>query len=385
MEAKIPLGLYLHIPFCVRKCRYCDFLSGVATRQEMEDYVQALIMEIGAYKEQAADYEVKTVYFGGGTPSVLEAGQIGRLLSALHDCFAIMPDAEITIEVNPGTAGREKFERYREYGANRLSIGLQSAEEEELRLLGRIHTFGEFKECFAAARKAGFSNISVDLISGLPGQTKERLLRSLRAVGALSPEHVSVYSLMVEKGTPFYEEYGSGGEKENEMLSEEADRELYELTKEELKRFGYFRYEISNYAKPGFESRHNSAYWQGREYLGFGVGAASLFQGARFCNLSDRAEYVRKSANLSYLQKERKRLSQKDRMEEFMFLGLRLCEGVSKAEFLWRFEVPMERVYRDVLPRLIEQGLLVERGGNVALTDFGIDVSNAVLAEFLLE
>lgn len=382
MEAKKPLGLYLHIPFCVQKCRYCDFLSGKGSREEMEEYVGALVREICAYRK--IDFEVQTIYFGGGTPSILPAEAIVRCLEAVRETFTVAETAEITLEMNPGTVTREKLKTYKQAGINRLSIGLQSVREDELKLLGRIHTFAQFQDCFTMAREEGFQNISVDLISGLPGQTKEAFLESLDAVKSLGAEHISVYSLIIEEGTPFYELYGEEGSRREELISEESDREFYELTKQELAKAGYIRYEFSNYARQGFESRHNSSYWTGVDYLGFGLGASSYFLGERFHNTENRQEYIENADNLKKIRQDVQKLSKEERMEEFMFLGLRLCRGISKAEFEKKFGIAIEEVYGNVLKKQFELGTLAEDNDRIALTDFGIDVSNQVLAEFLL-
>lgn len=415
MEAKKPLGLYLHIPFCVQKCRYCDFLSGKGSREEMEEYAEALVKEIRAYKtfrlkgeqknvgveqeqkvtfvteeisqntkEWQKQFEVQTIYFGGGTPSILPADAIVRCLDAIRETFIVSDMAEITLEMNPGTVTKEKLKAYKQSGIKRLSIGLQSVREDELKLLGRIHTFAQFKECFTMAREEGFENISVDLISGLPGQTKEAFLESLHTVKNLGAEHISVYSLIIEEGTPFYELYGEEGSRREELISEETDREFYELTKQELAKAGYIRYEFSNYARQGFESKHNSSYWTGVDYLGFGLGASSYFLGERFHNTADKSEYVQNAANPEKLRQEVHCLSKEEQMEEFMFLGLRLCKGISKTEFEKKFGENIEEVYGNVLKRLIGLDVLLEAGDCIALTDFGIDVSNQVLAEFLL-
>lgn len=381
MEAKKPLGLYLHIPFCVQKCRYCDFLSGKGSKEEMEEYVDALLQEICAYGK--IDFEVQTIYFGGGTPSILPAEAIMRCLTAIRETFTVAETAEITLEMNPGTVTREKLKAYKWAGINRLSIGLQSVREDELKLLGRIHTFAQFQECFTRAREEGFENISVDLISGLPGQTKEAFLESLNTVKNLGAEHISVYSLIIEEGTPFYELYGEEGSRREELISEETDREFYELTKKELAKAGYIRYEFSNYARQGFESRHNSSYWTGVDYLGLGLGASSYFLGERFHNTADKSEYVKNAENLEILRQDVQRLSKEEQMEEFMFLGLRLCKGISKTEFEKKFGKAIEEVYGSVVKRLIGLNVILEDGDRIALTDFGIDVSNQVLAEFL--
>lgn len=424
-----PLGLYVHIPFCVKKCDYCDFLSFPADEVAREAYVKALCTEIRGNAENGAEYEISTIYFGGGTPSVLTTEQIGRILQSIKETFSVKgmqnvaePEkkkekfrlfgkkkeepvqekpaetpqerlkkvmdgelCEVTIEVNPGTVTQEDFKHLYALGFNRISMGLQSADEKELANLGRIHTAKEFKEAFLAARAAGFLNISGDLMSGLPGQTKETLSKSIRFLTDLSPEHISVYSLQLEDNTKFMERYGENGPEHDKLLSEDEDRELYELTGKLLSEAGYTRYEISNYAKPGFESKHNSSYWTGVEYLGLGLGASSLMSNARFHNISDMKSYLENVAEPANLREDIDRLVEKERMEEFMFLGLRMCKGIEKAEFKNRFKKDIETVYGGVLKKLTAQGVIEEEGGRIRLTDRGIDVSNVVLAEFLLD
>lgn len=429
-DERRPLGLYVHIPFCVKKCDYCDFLSFSADDAAKEAYVTALCKEIAANRENGLEYELSSIYFGGGTPSVLSMEQLERIFTTIRKTFRIkgMPDesvaeepkkkgfflfgkkkeapvevkaaetpkerlvrvlsgelAEVTCEVNPGTISLEGFNQLYEMGFNRISMGLQSADEKELKMLGRIHTAEDFAKAFRAARAAGFLNISGDLMSGLPGQTKETLSKSIRFLTDLSPEHISVYSLQLEENTKFYERYSENGPEHDKLLSEDEDRELYEYTREALSEAGFERYEISNYAKPGFESRHNSSYWVGTEYLGVGLGASSLMSNARFHNISDMKEYLELSEDPGALRQDIDRLVEKERMEEFMFLGLRMCKGIEKAEFKNRFKKEIETVYGAVLKKLAAQELIVEENGRIRLTDRGIDVSNVVLAEFLLD
>lgn len=421
---KRPLGLYIHIPFCVKKCAYCDFLSFASDEATKERYVNALCEEIRANKENAEEYTVETVYFGGGTPSVLSVEQISKIFTAITESFEVrgfVPEksekkkklrfgkrksegpveaetpearldrvrkgelAEVTIEVNPGTADSEKFAALYEMGFNRLSMGLQSAIASELSCLGRIHTKEQFADCVKVAREAGFRNISGDLMSGLPNQTEETLTESIRFLLAQQPEHISVYSLQIEDGTEFHKRYGEDGPEKVQLPDEDADRKLYELTGKLLEEAGYTRYEISNYAKEGFESRHNSSYWKGTEYLGLGLGASSLMSNARFHNTTDMEEYIGGAADPFSLREDMERLVQKELMEEFMFLGLRMCRGIEKAEFKRRFKCDIETIYGDVMKRLVSQGVLAEAEGRVFLTPRGIDVSNVVLAEFLLD
>ena len=426
ISEKRHLGLYIHIPFCVKKCAYCDFLSFAADEATKEKYVTALCEEIRANKENVEEYMVETVYFGGGTPSVLAVEQLETIFGAILETFEVRgfaqdgqgkkakkksrfgkcrqeeaeeketPEmrlqrvmngelAEVTIEVNPGTADKEKFAALYEMGFNRLSMGLQSAVASELSCLGRIHTKEQFAECVKAAREAGFRNISGDLMSGLPGQTEETLTESIRFLLAQQPEHISVYSLQIEDGTEFAKRYGEEGPEKEKLPGEDTDRAMYELTGKLLEEAGYGRYEISNYAKEGFESRHNSSYWLGTEYLGLGLGASSLMSNARFHNTTDMEEYISGASDPFSLREDMERLVQKEQMEEFMFLGLRMCRGIEKAEFKRRFKCDIETIYGDVMKRLVSQGVLAEADGRVFLTPRGIDVSNVVLAEFLLD
>lgn len=406
---KKELELYLHIPFCVRKCAYCDFLSFPAEKEIQKQYVNCLIEEIRQF-DLAEDYVVSTIFFGGGTPSVLEGSEIMRIMQAIRERFPdIREDAEITIECNPGTLTEEKLQIYQKAGINRLSLGLQSADQEELKLLGRIHTYNQFKENFYLARRIGFANINVDLMSALPGQSEESWQETLRFVCDLEPEHISAYSLIVEEGTPLYEEYGemcADLEKYGDYASmpkrlqtkyegckclpdEETDRNMYHHTKTTLAKLGYERYEISNYARPGYACRHNIGYWTGVEYLGLGLGASSLVGGKRFQVTADLNRYLvftkeELAARAQY--EEIHELSRQERMEEFMFLGLRLTGGVRTAEFERRFGVAMEAVYGEVIERLLKEGLLeasVQTDSHIRLTEYGLDVSTYALAEFL--
>ena len=384
-EPKKPLGLYIHIPFCVQKCKYCDFLSAPADDATKKRYADALCKEITGYKELTKDYELATIYFGGGTPSILDVSLTEQIPTTVRNCFDVNQAAEVTLEVNPGTASLEKLKHYKELGINRLSIGVQSAKEKELTLLGRIHTFEDAKQTVLWAREAGFTNISLDLMSALPNQSLEDYKENVEAVLALNPEHISSYSLIVEEGTPFYGQYAEGAPKEPELPDEETDRAMYAYTKERLVQAGYHQYEISNYAKPGFESRHNSSYWIGTEYLGVGLGASSLFTNARYHNETDLLSYMEEAEAGQDVRREIERLVPEEQMEEFMILGLRMMRGVSRAEFQKRFGTPIETVYGNALKKLERQGLLALGGDSISLTDTGIDVSNQVFVEFVPE
>ena len=388
MINKKPLGIYLHIPFCVRKCNYCDFLSAPAQEETRRRYVQCLTEEIRQF-EAAKEYEVKSVFFGGGTPSILEGKWIAALMEELEKIFSFSEIPEITIECNPGTLTAEKLDHYRKSGINRLSLGLQSADENELKLLGRIHTWEDFYKNYQQARESGFENISVDLMSALPGQTVSSWKSTLEKVLALKPEHISAYSLIIEEGTPFYDWYGAEDEKRRRGLadngrtvlpSEEEEREMYYDTKRFLTEAGYHRYEISNYAREGYESIHNSGYWLRREYVGFGLGASSQVKNLR-CKNTERLEDYLKS---DFFKKEVQILTRQEEIEETMYLGLRMMQGVNLQGFQKSFGVRVETLYKETLEKLERQGLLRIKDGCLRLTDSGIDVSNAVMAEFLL-
>ena len=383
---KNKLELYFHIPFCVQKCAYCDFLSFPAEEDTVGKYVERLKKEMTEYKEETQAYQVSSIFWGGGTPSLLSGRQMGELMEKLFHSFDVLPHAEISMEANPGTLNRQKLEEYKRAGINRLSMGLQSADGRELKLLGRIHTYGEFLENYREARRAGYENINVDLMSALPGQTVISYADTLEKVISLEPEHISAYSLIIEEGTPFYREYREDdlrrerGEVPELLPSEEEERDMYRMTAELLVDAGYQRYEISNYAKPGRRCRHNCGYWQGTEYLGLGLGASSYFKGKRMKNEPELLNYM----NHSFHKEDVTILTAENYMEEFMFLGLRLIKGVSGTEFARRFGKRIEQVYGHVLHKFLDQQLMEESGGRWRLTPQGIDVSNYVLSEFLL-
>ncbi len=380
------LEIYIHIPFCVRKCAYCDFLSGPQDEGSRGRYVERLLDEICAYSnnmEVTKNYQVSTIFLGGGTPSVLSANQIARVFDVLNRTFDIVEGAEITIEANPGTVTREKLEAYKQCGINRISFGLQSTNNEELKLLGRIHTYEEFLESYQLARECGFDNINVDLISAIPKQTLASWEETLSKVIALNPEHISAYSLIVEEGTPFAMMYGEGCPREKDLPDEEEERAIYYRTEEVLSQAGYRRYEISNYAKEGKECKHNLGYWERTDYLGIGLGASSLVDNTRYKNTDDLLYYMEHADRLDKIQEGVEKLSVKEQMEEFMFLGLRKMDGVSMTEFENVFGKTMEECYGNQLEHLIKKDLLERKDDRIMLTKQGIDVSNYVFAEFL--
>lgn len=402
---KRELELYIHIPFCMKKCAYCDFLSGPAPRETIDRYVTALVAEIRQYRKLAENYRVTTIFLGGGTPSILSGSQMKEIFDALRDVFEIQADAEITMEANPGTVTEENLLAYRACGINRISFGLQSVNDEELKLLGRVHTMWQFERSYELARKAEFHNINVDLISAIPGQTVASWERTLDTVIRMEPEHISAYSLIIEEGTPFYEIYGEGAKEERssrcknclpedgeqidtgknfpKLPDEEEERRMYEVTAEKLEAAGYLQYEVSNYAKPGYACRHNKGYWQRVEYLGIGTGAASLIENERYQHISDTDLYIRADGNLDQIEEEREKLDWNAQVEETMFLGLRMKEGVSKKKFRERYHREIQEVYGEVLEKLKAEGLIREEE-RIFLTKRGNDLSNYVLAQFLL-
>ena len=377
------LELYVHIPFCVKKCSYCDFLSAPATEQTKEAYMAALFAEIGGRAKDYKDRIVTSVFIGGGTPSLLSADTIRQLMEHIREGFSLASDVEITMEVNPGTVTAEKLTAFYAAGINRLSIGMQSAQEQELKILGRIHDFDGFCQVYREAVEAGFTNINVDVMSGLPGQTLASYKDTLEKVLRLEPmpQHISAYSLIVEEGTPFAAMADRG---ELPLPEEDTERAMYEETIEVLAGYGFHRYEISNYALDGYECRHNVGYWIRRDYLGFGIGAASLIGNVRFQNGRDLNAYL---AHPLACREEQQSLTTQEQMEETMFLGLRLIRGVSYPEFARCYGQTLEEVYGEVISRNVADGLLTvredETGRRLMLTGRGLDVSNYVMAQFL--
>lgn len=434
---KRDLSIYIHIPFCKKKCAYCDFLSfGGCDGSLQREYVDALCKEIAQYRLIADDYKVITIFIGGGTPSFIPAELIGKVLETVRGTFTVADDCEITIEGNPDSLTADKIEKFVGYGINRLSIGLQSANDDMLKNLGRVHNYDQFVAAYSNARKAGFANINVDIMSGLPGEDMSSYIRTLDKVVKMQPEHISAYSLIVEDGTPL---------SENEELlallpSDEMDRRQYAQTKLFLKQSGYERYEISNYSKKEYECKHNLRYWTGGEYLGVGLGASSYMKlnigedfdksydvdsesedyidgygaddlaydlddsalndytlvrykgidnldeyigrfsklGTGWTDISTIAEYINNCYTAIHVQKE------KDEIEEFMFLGLRCINGIDINEFEKRFGRDIRIVYGQVIDKYVSSGHLVIDGDRLHLSDKGLDVSNTVMAEFML-
>ncbi|MDR1801177.1 MAG: radical SAM family heme chaperone HemW [Lachnospiraceae bacterium] len=383
------LEIYIHIPFCVRKCLYCDFLSYPSTQKERRDYVIRLCEDIRAKKDLALEYVVSTVFIGGGTPSLLEPDQITEIFMALRDTFCFVESPEITIEANPKTFDEKKLKTWRNLGINRLSIGLQSANDNELKLLGRIHTYEDFRAAFEMARIAGFDNINVDMMIGIPAQTMQSLKKTLSEGISYNPEHISVYSLIIEEGTPFYRIYGpqsatagcdntkQKGTLWDELPDENAERDMMHEATRVLLENGFEHYEISNFAKCGFACRHNIGYWERIQYLGFGVGAASLIKGCRYKNSeqinSDPHEKVGETESLSL----------EDEMSETMFLGLRMLKGVSLDEFKYKFNTSIQEAYPEAVEKNIKNGLLEIAHARIRLTKRGLDLANVVMSDFV--
>ena len=340
--------------------------------------MQALVDEIKSYSDEAKNIQLKSVFFGGGTPSLLPGKMLQRIIEEIDATFEWTQDVERTIECNPDSATLSKLTLYRQLGFNRISFGLQSCNDDELKRIGRVHNYQAFLEAYQNARKVGFTNINIDVMSALPGQSLESYIDTLKRIIRLRPEHISSYSLILEEGTPMYNKAQSG---ELTFPDEELDREMYHKTKEILANAGYNRYEISNYSRSGFESRHNLIYWNEDEYIGVGLGASSYLDGVRFKNTDSFEEYFK--AKGRQVRMEEQVLSIQDRIEEFMFLGLRKTAGVSKAEFYKRFKRTMESEYAQVLEKLHNQGVLVFDNDRVFLTDEGLDISNYILSEFL--
>ncbi len=454
MKNKNELGIYIHIPFCVHKCIYCDFLSSPADVHTRKQYVRALINEIYLTREgkcankliknvlqgdntsyedmeeQAvngltsdyalydtvcmADYEktimqedisgcvddiksenghiVTSIFIGGGTPSAIDAEDISDILDAVRKNYNVSDKAEITIECNPGTMDKKKAVIYRKAGINRISFGLQSTDNNELRMLGRIHTYEQFMESYKIAREAGFGNINIDLMSALPGQTMESFKAGLEKALSLGAEHISVYSLIVEEGTRLSDNIDSFPQ----IPSDDEDRQMYYMTKEMLSSYGYEQYEISNYAQKGYECKHNLKYWERCDYLGFGIGAASLYGGRRYTNISDIGRYMDVLAEItnaldkSYVNEllqirtDMEELSKEDEMSEYMFLGLRKTKGIDITDFKEEFGTDIKDIFGEAIEDNIARGLLIHDGNCLYLSKRGIDISNTVMSDFIL-
>ena len=371
---KKTLGIYIHIPFCIKKCNYCDFCSFASVEESIKDkYVEALCREIALWGEKASDRAVDTVYFGGGTPTLLSIEQLSKIIFALRDNFCISDNAEITTECNPATADGEYFKELKALGFNRISLGVQSANDRELELLGRVHTFSDAKKAFYDARRAGFDNISVDIMFAIPEQTEVSFNYTLEKIFELSPEHISAYSLIIEPGTDFFANY-----KKLVLPDDDSEYNMYTGAVEAMERHGLHRYEISNFAATGRESRHNLKYWRCEEYLGFGISAHSFFDDERRENTSKLDVYI----NGAYTAASRKILPN-EAVNEYVMLKMRLSEGIDESEFEKLFGIPFGKAFGEALERFVCAGLVVREGGRCTFTDSGFYLSNSVLSEIL--
>lgn len=384
------IGLYIHIPFCKQKCSYCDFCSYANKESFIKRYIQCVLKEIiEVGNNNKIDFEngkddlfsVKTIYIGGGTPSLIESKYIVQIMEEIKSNFELDENAEITIEVNPGTVTLEKLEDYNKVGINRLSIGLQSTHEHLLKEIGRIHTYLDFLDTFRFAREAGFENINVDLMIGLPNQTLAEVQDSIEEIVSMEPEHISVYSLILEEGTPLFKKVEEG----LELPDEELERKMYWNVKRILEANGYNHYEISNFAKQGYESKHNLDCWNQKEYIGFGVAAHSYTNGIRYSNIENLEQYIKNydedktEENLVFHEKQDMEAMQK----EYMLLGLRKIDGVSIQEFKIKFVANPVFLYHSELEKLVNEELLEIDGDMIKLTNKGLDLANIVWEEFV--
>ena len=374
------LGVYIHFPFCARKCHYCDFPSYQGMEQWMEPYLEALFRELLQWKEKVCDCSVKSIYLGGGTPTLFSGEQIAGVLDACFMSFNVQEDAEITIEANPGTVDPDKLSALRKAGVNRLSIGLQAWQDKHLRFLGRIHSSGDFVKSLMDAKEVGFDNINVDVMFALPHQTIEDWLETLEKVCSFDVQHISMYSLKVENGTPLHRWYEEG---KFSLPTQEEDRLMYYKGREFVSGFGFRQYEISNFAIPGRECVHNLIYWHNEEYIGCGSGAHSYFNNERFSNTSDVREYIRAINSGTQRISYREKIEEKDERFETIMLGLRLVEGVDKQRYKARFGRCIEYYYGEAIKKLVKQGLLIDDGASIRLTEKGMDVQNVALLEFM--
>lgn len=384
------IGLYIHIPFCKQKCSYCDFCSYAEKQELISKYIKCLLQEIKEVgSNNRADFEngkddffsVKTIYIGGGTPSLIDSKYIVQIMEEIKSNFELDENAEITIEVNPGTVTLEKLEDYNRSGINRLSIGLQSTHEHLLKEIGRIHTYLDFLDTYRFAREAGFENINVDLMIGLPNQTLAEVQDSIEEIVSMEPEHISVYSLILEEGTPLFKKVEEG----LQLPDEELERKMYWTVKQTLEANGYNHYEISNFAKKGYESKHNLDCWNQKEYIGFGMAAHSYTNGIRYSNIENLEQYIKNyeedktEENLVFHEKQDMEAMQK----EYMLLGLRKIEGVSIQEFKIKFVANPVFLYHDKLEKLVNEELVEIDGDQIKLTNKGLDLANIVWEEFV--
>ena len=374
------LGLYIHVPFCVQKCNYCDFNSFKIKGNDKKEYLNAIEKEMKLYSDEFKNKQFDSVFFGGGTPSILNIEELKRLVGSVFKNFNIKETAEVSMECNPGTINKEKLIHMKELGINRLSIGLQAIQNHHLKYIGRIHSYEEFEKNYLEAKEVGFDNINIDLMYALPNHKKEEWKESLDKIISLNPSHISAYSLILEEGTKLYEMYDN---EEFSLLDEDTDIEMYNYTINKLKENGYNQYEISNYSKEYKECKHNIIYWKCDNYLGLGPGASGYIGDIRYNNISDLNEYNHKiSQNIKPIEEETI-LSEKDKIEEFIFMGLRMNEGISLKVFKERFSISIEDIYIEPIEKLIDSKLLELDKDNLKLTQKGREISNTVFIEFI--
>lgn len=371
-----PLGLYIHIPFCAAKCRYCDFNSHIQKEGEAERYVKAICTEIKYYGKKIKEKVVDSIFFGGGTPTVLPSDKLVHILDEIKMFFSVAEDCEITTECNPGTIDLNGLKQLRKSGFNRLSFGMQSANNKELKMLGRIHSFEDCKDAVKNAESAGFDNISVDLMFGLPNQNEDSFKNSLQAAIELKTHHISAYALKIEEGTDFYL---SGISAADDDLS----RNMYDTAVEHLADAGFCRYEISNFAIPGYESRHNLKYWQCNDYIGMGAGACSCYNGQRYSNPYSTEEYISLALSNTLPKENLLDLSEFDKMSEFVYLGLRLKNGIYEDEFFNRFNRNITDVFSEELKKNYCRGTLINKDGRIFIPDEYMYVSSAIMSDFV--
>lgn len=374
------LSLYIHIPFCVSKCYYCDFSSFSHMGEKIEGYIDSLIVELDLYKEELRNYQIKTIFIGGGTPSSIDPKYISRILDYIYKNYNIREDAEITIESNPGTLDRNKIQIYKESGINRFSLGLQTLNNKLLKSIGRIHSAKDFYNSYNLLREMGVKNINVDLIFGLPNQSLGDVLTTLEKVINLGVEHISYYGLIVEEGTPLFDLCNEG---KILLPTEDEEREMYHKGLKKLKEKGYGHYEISNFALPGHECKHNLVYWNVLPYIGVGLSSHSYFKEKRFWNTKDISIYINRLSKKSLPIEGEEIIEREDEISEFCILGLRKIEGIDKLEFKERFKIEIEKLYGHIINKHIKNGLIENDHNSIRLTKKGLDLSNIVEVDFL--
>ncbi len=375
------LGLYIHIPFCVEKCFYCDFNSyKIQNKNEKKEYIKNLKKEINLYKEEFKDKYFDTIFLGGGTPSILESEELEGIFNEIYKNFSILKDAEITIECNPGTLTKKKLQTMKKCGVNRLSIGLQTTQNKNLKYIGRIHTYEIFEKNYKEALEVGFENINIDLMYSLPNQSFDEYKESLDKVIKLSPTHISSYSLILEENTKLHKMYEN---KEFELNSDELDIKIYDYTIDKLKENGYNHYEISNYSKNNYECKHNIIYWKCENYLGLGAGASGYINNIRYKNVDSINDYNSLLKNNQKPIEEINKLTSKDKIEEAIIMNLRMTEGIDILEFNKKYDINFKERYNTILEKLKYENLIIEKNNRVFFTRRGRQISNTVLIEFL--